>query len=78
MEEKNNEKGVFSFPAFIFQDLDQKKNDGRVGAGKPKDADNIGSVFQSVAVVAVWNCDRHISVGTHIEWCAFKHFSCLV
>lgn len=43
---------VFISP-FIFQDLAKKKrkkkDDGRVGAGKAKDADNIVSISQSVA-----------------------------
>lgn len=47
---KNNEKGVFSFSPFIFQDLVKKKDDGGVGAGKAKDADNIVSFSQSVDV----------------------------
>lgn len=48
---KNNEKGVFSFSPFIFQDLvKKKKDDGGVGTGKAKDADNIVSFSQSVDV----------------------------
>lgn len=42
---------MFSFSPFIFPDLDKKKkkDDGIVGAGKAKDADNIVSVSQAVA-----------------------------
>lgn len=51
-------KVCFHFPLLFFR-IWTKKDDGRVGAAKAKDADNIVSIPQSV-----WNCDKRMSVGT--------------